>query len=86
MVHKLGKLVERAGAWWLLFASAIIFIVVALYFQFAMGLEPCVKCIYQRVAMFGIALAALLPALLPNYAFARLLGLSGWLVASVWGI
>ncbi|MEX1221400.1 MAG: disulfide bond formation protein DsbB [Idiomarina sp.] len=85
MIHKVGKLVERGGAWWLLFASALLFIVVALYFQFAMGLEPCVKCIYQRVAMFGIALAALLPALLPKYAITRFLGLAGWLVASVWG-
>lgn len=35
------------GAWGLLGA--------ALYFQYAMGLEPCIQCVYQRLAVLGIA-------------------------------
>ena len=45
-------LVADRRAWFLLAFSAIVLELVALLFQFGMGLDPCVKCIYERVAVF----------------------------------
>ena len=41
---------------------------VALWFQHVMGLKPCVLCIYERCALFGIMGAGLVGAIAPNTA------------------
>lgn len=86
------KLISTLSTWpvlrwpWLfLAASALLLEVIALYFQYGMGLEPCVMCIYQRTAVFGIFLAAIPATLAPQNAVARTLSFSGWGVASIWG-
>ena len=38
----------------------------ALYFQYGMDLQPCVMCIYERVALFGIAFAGLIGLIAPH--------------------
>lgn len=85
MLHRIGRLVETRSAWFLLLLSTLGLLAAALYFQFALGLEPCVKCVYQRVAMLGIAAATILPLLAIRFALARLLGLLGWFIAAGWG-
>lgn len=82
----LANLPERRGAWLLLALTAFGLFFIALYMQYQMDLKPCVKCIYQRVAILGIGLAALVPLFAPKVAFARLLGFAGWLTAAIWGL
>ncbi|GHB57659.1 disulfide bond formation protein B [Psychrosphaera saromensis] len=72
--------------WFLVAAIALILESIALYFQYGMGLEPCIMCIYQRVAVFGIVLSAL-PALVnPHNMIVRLISISGLLVSCIWGL
>ncbi|WP_301720023.1 disulfide bond formation protein DsbB [Pseudidiomarina terrestris] len=85
MMRFFAQLPERRGAWALLAASAFALFATALYMQYQMDLAPCVKCIYQRVAVLGVGLAALVPAIAPKFMLARLVGYAGWLTAAIWG-
>lgn len=84
MIEFLGKWSKQRSSWGLLFLSALVFELTALYFQHGMDLRPCIKCIYQRTAMFGILFAALVP-LLHNNTWTRLIGYAGWGVSAIWG-
>ena len=81
MLTYLKELSLQRGAWLLLTASCSILEGIALYFQHGMGLNPCVMCIYERLALFSILAAGVLGALFPHIAFIRwialLLGLYG---------
>jgi disulfide bond formation protein DsbB len=61
-------------AWFLVLFSALALELAALYFQYGLELDPCVLCVYQRVAVLGIALAGFLGALAPRLAALRVLG------------
>lgn len=84
MFHFLSQWSKQRSSWALLFLSALALELTALYFQHGMGLQPCIKCIYQRTAMFGILFAAIIP-LLHNSSLTRLVGYVIWGVSSVWG-
>lgn len=72
--------------WFTLAFSALGFELVALYFQYAMNLEPCIMCVYQRTAVAGIILAAI-PALInPKSMILRGVSFLALLVASIWGL
>jgi disulfide bond formation protein DsbB len=75
---------KSKSAWLSLFMSSALLIVTALYFQHIMDLQPCIKCIYQRTAVFGILVSSLMP-LIWQHSLTRLLGFIGWGVASIWG-
>jgi disulfide bond formation protein DsbB len=75
---------ESKSAWLTLFMSSALLIATALYFQHIMDLQPCIKCIYQRTAVFGILVSSLMP-LIWQHSLTRLLGFIGWGVASIWG-
>ncbi len=85
IMDKIAKLAESRQPWILLFATAFILEAVALYFQYGMGLEPCIMCIYQRTAVFGIMIAALVPILMNN-TLGRGMGFIGWGVSAFWGL
>lgn len=85
MVTFLAKLPAQRKAWAVLSASCFALLAAALFFQYQLGLEPCVKCIYQRTAVLAIGLAALIPLFAPQLLITRVLGFAGWLVASIWG-
>ncbi|MBV2095670.1 MAG: disulfide bond formation protein B, partial [Candidatus Thiodiazotropha sp. (ex Codakia orbicularis)] len=51
---------QRRLPWLLLASSALILEGAALYFQYGLELDPCVLCIYQRAAVLGIFLSALI--------------------------
>ncbi|RJE73845.1 disulfide bond formation protein DsbB [Pseudoalteromonas citrea] len=72
-------------AWGLLALSAFIFEAVALFFQYNMGLEPCIMCIYQRTAMLGLLFAGIIGLTAPNNLLLRTSGLILWGIASIWG-
>ncbi|PHI38074.1 disulfide bond formation protein B [Pseudoalteromonas sp. GCY] len=72
-------------SWGLLALSAAIFEAVALYFQYGMGLEPCIMCIYQRFAMLGLLAAGLIGMISPRSFALRSLAFVSWGVGSIWG-
>ena len=58
---------------------------VALWFQHVMKLQPCVLCIYERCALFGIMGAGLLGAIAPRSPI-RFIALAVWLWSAGKGI
>lgn len=85
MLLFLAKLPSQRGAWATLSLSCFALLLTALYFQYQLGLEPCVKCIYQRTAIIGIGLAGIVGWIAPHHLSARLIGYAGWLVGAIWG-
>lgn len=65
-------------SWGLLLAFIVFFEACAMFFQHGMKLEPCVMCVYERVAMTGIGIAAIIGLIAPQNALFRWLGLAGW--------
>jgi len=74
--------------------AAVVLIVIALYFQYVMKLEPCPLCIFQRVAVMALGIWAGLAAVINPIGWGRrvvgavtaLLALAGGMVAGrqVW--
>jgi protein dithiol:quinone oxidoreductase len=85
MLKSLANLSRNSSAWALLLFSALGLEAAALYFQYSMELRPCIMCIYQRTAVFGILFSALLP-LLSNNILTRMVAYLGWGVSAVWGM
>lgn len=84
-VESIGNSAEQRWAWATLFISAFLLASAALYFQHANGLKPCIMCIYQRTAVFGVLFAALLP-LLKNNLITRAIGFITWGLSAIWGL
>lgn len=57
---------QGRGAWLLMALTALALEITALYFQHVMLLQPCVMCIYERCALFGILGASLVGAIAPK--------------------
>lgn len=75
---------EQKSAWLLLFSTGLALEITALYFQHGTGLEPCIMCIYQRTAMWGIVLAGAL-VLIFNTMVTRLVAYGLWGYSAVRG-
>ncbi len=73
-------------SWLLLFSFSLFFLLCALSFQHIMDLAPCVMCIYERVAMIAIGLAAMVGAISPQNAVIRWTGLITWGAAAYKGL
>lgn len=85
IIYYFNRLGSSRGAWLLLLCCCITFQLCAVYFQHMMGLRPCVMCVYERVAMFGVLFSALFGLLAHGRLATRLLALTTWFVSSVWG-
>ncbi|MFC0117043.1 disulfide bond formation protein DsbB [Pseudoalteromonas xiamenensis] len=72
-------------AWLILALTAFLLECCALYFQYGMGLEPCIMCIYQRTAVLGLLAAGLLGAVNPDNLGCRIVGFATWGISSIWG-
>lgn len=84
LLHQLSSWSESKSSWAVLFFTALGLQITALYFQYGMGIEPCIMCIYQRTAVYGILLSALL-VLIFNNVITRVTAMVGWAVSAVWG-
>lgn len=73
-------------AWLLLALTAFAIELIALYFQVVLLLNPCVLCIYQRSALYGIVVAGLLGAIAPNSPQLRFFVLTIWLYSAWQGL
>lgn len=81
MTSFLPALIRFTGerkAWVILLASALLLDGCALFFQHGLDLKPCVNCVYERVAMFGIAFAGIIGLIGPMNRFFRWCGLTVW--------
>ncbi|MCK3658350.1 disulfide bond formation protein B [Pasteurellaceae bacterium Pebbles2] len=76
----------KRATWFLLFFSTICLELTALYFQHGMDLKPCVMCIYERVALFGILFASLIGLLAPRFLIVRLIALALGLWGAIQGL
>ncbi|QDP01046.1 disulfide bond formation protein DsbB [Thalassotalea sp. PS06] len=86
MFNALNQWVLNTKSWWLLALSALTLELTALYFQYGMGLEPCIMCIYQRVAIIGVMFAGIIGALGNKAFIGRALAFSIWGVSAIWGL
>ncbi len=73
-------------AWFLMFLTTLGLELTALFFQHIMLLEPCVMCIYERVALFGIMGAALLGLCNPKQPAIRWSALVLWIYSAWQGL
>ncbi|MBE2893586.1 disulfide bond formation protein DsbB [Spirabiliibacterium falconis] len=73
-------------SWFLVLLSALVFEGVGLYFQHIKQLDPCVMCIYERIAFFGIASSGLLGFLAPRLTIIRLLAIVLGIFSAVKGL
>ena len=79
-------LIVDRRAWWLLAGSALGLELTAIWFQYGMGLDPCVKCVYQRLAVMGLILAGVVGSVFPRALLLRLVGYVVWGVSAAWGL
>ncbi|MGL5525338.1 MAG: disulfide bond formation protein DsbB [Aeromonas veronii] len=79
MIEFLRHLVTTRLAWGLLAASALFLELCALFFQHVLGLQPCVMCIYERLAVLGVLCAGLLGMAAPQKWYIR------WGAMLLWG-
>ena len=81
----LAELATKRTPWLLLAVISLAFEITALFFQYNMGLEPCIMCIYQRTAVLGLLAAGVIGAINPQNMVVRLVAFATWGVSSIWG-
>lgn len=85
-MNSMTSFAQSRLAWFILAGTALGLEVCALLFQHVMKLDPCVMCIYQRLAIFGILAAGLIGIVGHKNRFARLIAVIGWGVSAAWGL
>ncbi|WP_035386900.1 disulfide bond formation protein DsbB [Ferrimonas senticii] len=85
-LQKLRQFSKSRVSWGLLLLSALSLFVTALWFQHYQQLEPCLLCVYIRVAVLGVLVSSAIALMMPHYLGARLIGLVGWLISSGFGL
>ena len=79
-MHSLEALFKSRGYWLMIAATSLTMLVIALYYQYALGEEPCQVCIQARLWVFALLLVSVTLAALPK---SRHLRLSGNLLALI---
>lgn len=72
--------------WFLLTLSAFLLEMIALFFQYGMDLQPCVLCIYQRCAIWGIFIAGIIGMIQPKWLIFRFIAFILWIYSAVVGL
>lgn len=80
------RFAHSRSSWFILAGTALGLELSALYFQHIMKLDPCVMCIYQRLAVFGILAAGLIGMTAPKYRIVRILAAIIWAISATWGL
>lgn len=86
MLALLKQFSEKRSTWFLLAFSSLALESTALYFQYGMGLQPCVLCVYERLAMIGLFIAGMIGALAPRSFIVRLIALALGLFSCIKGL
>lgn len=85
MLRFLNQCSQGRGAWLLMALTALALELTALWFQHVMLLKPCVLCIYERCALFGVLGAALIGAIAPKTPL-RYVAMIIWLYSAFRGV
>lgn len=85
MLQYLNHCSRQRTAWLLLSLTAIVLELTALWFQHGMGLSPCVLCIYERCALYGVLIAGVVGAIAPKSPL-RFIAIIIWLYSAGKGI
>ena len=85
MLRYLNQCSRGRGAWLLMALTAFILELVALWFQHVMLLQPCVLCIYERSALFGVMGAGIVGAIAPKSPL-RYVAIVIWLYSALRGL
>lgn len=85
-MNYLSNITTTQRPWVLLAVSALGFELSALFFQYGLGLEPCIMCVYQRLAIIGIVIAGVMGAVGYANIFSRILAFAVWGTSSIWGL
>ncbi|WP_240778679.1 disulfide bond formation protein DsbB [Shewanella sp. SNU WT4] len=83
--NQLTQFSHSRRSWAILGLTALALEITALFFQYGLGLTPCVMCVYIRLAVFGIGVAALINIIYPVRTV-RIVGGLLWLVSAGWGL
>ena len=86
LLSNLSSFSQKRISWLLLLIFIVLFLSTALFFQHILMLPPCVMCIYERVAMVGIALAAGIGLIKPQNSLLRWSGLILWGASATKGL
>ncbi|WP_187327387.1 disulfide bond formation protein DsbB [Shewanella mangrovi] len=78
--------VRSRTSWGILLLSGVALELAALFFQYVMKLDPCVMCVYQRVAVLGIAAAGIIGLIAPALMLIRVIAATIWGISAVWGV
>ncbi|AOW78419.1 disulfide bond formation protein B [Colwellia sp. PAMC 20917] len=82
----LSDLSVNTRAWQLLSLTVFALELSALYFQYVMGLAPCIMCIYQRTALWGIFFAGIVGSMGNKNIVLRSVAFTLWGVGAIWGL
>lgn len=85
-MNALINFAQSRTAWLILTATALALELAALFFQYIMKLDPCVMCIYQRLAIFGILFAGLLGTVGYQSRIARVVAMGLWGTSAAYGL
>jgi len=80
-------LIPRQRLFWLaVLVSALGLEAAALFFQYVLKLDPCVLCVYERLAVAGLALSGLIGLMAPARRAFRILAYLLWGASATWGL
>jgi len=85
-INFLASLIKNRLAWVTLLVISLGCALSAAYFQHVLHLAPCVLCVYERVAMCGVILSALLGCWGYTWTICRWGASLIWLISCGWGI
>lgn len=85
-MNALINFAQSRTAWLVLTATALALELAALFFQYIMKLDPCVMCIYQRLAIFGILFAGVLGTIGYQSRIARIIAMMLWGTSAAYGL
>lgn len=86
MLSLLQSFSKSRTCWVLLILTGLFLEGSALYFQYYLRMDPCVNCIYERVAVATFIIAGIIGFLLPQFFITRLVAILFMLCGAVFGL
>lgn len=85
MLNSLYIYSQTRKFWIILIFSALILESISILIQYTFSLKPCILCIYQRCALFGIIIAGIISSINPN-TYLRFFGMFIWIYSAIKGL
>ncbi|MBU2871572.1 disulfide bond formation protein DsbB [Colwellia sp. E2M01] len=85
-MNYLSNITTTQRPWLLLALSALGLELSALYFQYILDLQPCIMCVYQRLAIISIFSAGIIGSVAAQNLFARIIAFGLWGTGAIWGL